>query len=54
LLEKGIELARELQMAIIELGTSIIEKKQIKIMDRYRYCFLEYDMVKDIEMFHYP
>lgn len=54
LLDKGIEMARELQMAIISFGTSIIEKKQIRPMDRYRYCFIDYDQMRDIELFHYP
>eukprot|EP00347_Sterkiella_histriomuscorum_P008719 403344017 len=54
LLEKGIELAKDLQKAIIQMGTSILDKKQVKLATRFRYAFLDNDQFKDIEMFQFP
>lgn len=36
------------------MGTSILDKKQVKIATRFRYAFLDNDQFKDIEMFQYP
>lgn len=51
MLEKGIELAKEVQQAIIQVGTQIIDKKQVKINNGFRYAMLENDYLKDIELF---
>lgn len=54
LIEAGIELAKELQKALIQIGTSIIEKKEVKLGEGYRYVFLENDYLKDVQLFQYP
>jgi hypothetical protein len=54
LLAKGIELAKELQRAIIQTGTQIIDKKEVKVCDRFRYVFIDNDYLKDVELFQYP
>ncbi|CDW74860.1 cdc45 domain containing protein [Stylonychia lemnae] len=54
LLEKGIDLAKDIQKAIIHVGTSIIDKKQIKIANRFRYVMIDNDYLKDVELFQYP
>jgi hypothetical protein len=51
LLLKGIELAKEMQMAIVRVGVSLIEKKDIKQADYFRYCVLENSYLKDIGIF---
>lgn len=54
LLYKGIELAKDLQMAIVRVGVSLIEKKEIKKGNTFRYCILENSYLKDIGLFQYP
>lgn len=51
LLLKGIELAKEMQMAIVRVGVSLIEKKEIKKGVSFRYCILENSYLKDISLF---
>jgi len=51
LLMKGIELAKEMQMAIVRVGVSLIEKKEIKKGVSFRYCILENSYLKDITLF---
>lgn len=54
LLLKGIELAKEMQMAVIRIGVSLIEKKDVKQAESFRYCLLENSYLKDIGIFQYP
>ena len=54
LLMKGIDLAKEMQMAIVRVGVSLIEKKEIKKGVSFRYCILENSYLKDISLFQYP
>ena len=54
LLVKGIELAKDMQQAIIRVGTSIIERKEVKVASMFRYCMLENDYLSDIKLFQYP
>jgi cell division control protein 45 len=54
ILVKGIEVAKELQQAIIRQGTSIIERKEVKVADYFRYVMLENDYLADIKLFQYP
>ena len=54
LLMKGIELAKDMQQAIIRVGTSIIERKEVKVASLFRYCMLENDYLSDIKLFQYP
>lgn len=51
LLMKGIELAKDMQQAIIRVGTSIIERKEVKVSATFRYCMLENDYLSDIKLF---
>ena len=45
---KGIELAKELQSAIIRTGNAIIEKKEIKVAQKFRYVMMENDYLVDV------
>ena len=54
MLMKGIDLAKEMQMAIVRVGVSLIEKKEIKKGVSFRYCILENSYLKDISLFQYP
>jgi len=51
ILMKGIDLAKEMQMAIVRVGVSLIEKKEIKKGVSFRYCILENSYLKDISLF---
>lgn len=51
LLMKGIELSKEMQMAIVRVGVSLIEKKEIKKGSAFRYCILENSYLKEISLF---
>ena len=48
LLDEGIELAKEVQQAIVRVGTSLIDRKEIKIASSFRYVILENDYLKDV------
>lgn len=54
LIDLGIELAKELQIAMVQIGTSIIEKKEVKIGEDFRYVMLDNDHLKDVQLFQYP
>lgn len=43
-----------MQMAIVRVGVSLIEKKDIKQAETFRYCVLENSYLKDIGIFQYP
>jgi len=47
-------LAKNLQQAIIRVGTSLIERKDIKIASFFRYVMLDNDYLADIKLFQYP
>jgi len=51
LLVKGISLAKDMQEAIIRVGTSIIERKEVKVAEYFRYVMLENDYLADIKLF---
>ena len=38
---EGVEKAKDMQQKVIELGCSMIEKKEIKRANDFRYCVLE-------------
>jgi hypothetical protein len=40
-----------MQMAIVRVGVSLIEKKDIKQAETFRYCVLENSYLKDIGIF---
>ena len=48
---KGIQLAKDLQQAIVRVGTSLIDRKEIKVAHDFRYVILENDYLKDIQLF---
>lgn len=50
----GIEMAKDLQKAMVQIGTSIIEKKEVKVADDFRYVLLDSDQLKDVQLFQYP
>ena len=54
LIEDGINMAKELQKALVQIGTSIIDKKEVKAGEGFRYVFLENDYLKDVQLFQYP
>lgn len=54
ILLKGIELAKDMQIAIVRVGVSLIEKKDIKLANSFRYCIIENSYLKDIALFQYP
>lgn len=43
LLVKGIQMAKDMQLAVNRVGTSLIARKEIKIVTHFRYCILEND-----------
>ena len=54
LIEEGINMAKDLQKALVQIGTSIIDKKEVKAGEGFRYVFLENDYLKDVQLFQYP
>jgi hypothetical protein len=54
LIEDGINMAKELQKALVQIGTSIIDKKEVKAGEGFRYVFIENDYLKDVQLFQYP
>ena len=54
LLSKGIGLAKEMQEAIVRVGNGMIEKKDVKTAQNFRYVFLENTYLQDTELFLYP
>jgi len=51
LLVRGIELAIEMQQAVIRVGNSIIERKEVKVAEYFRYVMLENDYLADVKLF---
>lgn len=54
LLMKGIDLAKDMQAAIVRVGNGMIEKKEVKTAQTFRYVILENTFLKDTELFLYP
>ena len=54
LLMNGIDLAKEMQEAIVRVGNGLIEKKEVKTSQTFRYVFLENTYLKESTLFHYP
>ena len=54
LVTRGIHLAKELQKAIIFVGTDILERKEVKVSTYFRYCMLENDYLSEVKLFQYP
>lgn len=44
----GIQLAKDIQKAIVSIGTSIIDRKEVKIANGFRYAIIENDFLKDV------
>ena len=51
LIDQGIEMAKELQKAVVQIGTHIIDKKDVKMGSGFRYVLLENDTLKDVSLF---
>lgn len=54
LIDTGIEMAKEQQKAMVQVGTSVIDKKEVKLANGFRYVMLENDYLKDVQLFQYP
>ena len=54
LLRKGIQMAKEMQEAIVRVGNDLIEKKVVKSHTNFRYVILENSYLKDTKLFQYP
>lgn len=48
---KGIAMAKEMQQAIVRVGTSLIERKEIKNGVNFRYVMIESDFLSDVKLF---
>jgi len=51
---KGINLAKDLQQAIIRTGNSLIDRKEVKVASNFRYVNIENDYLADIKLFQFP
>jgi len=51
MVRRGISLAKEMQQAIVRVGNSLLEKKEIKIAQQFRYCILENSFLNDTKLF---
>ena len=54
LLKHGIELARNMQQAIVRMGTGLVDKNEVKQSNDFYYIFIENTILKDNELFQYP
>jgi trehalose-6-phosphatase len=45
ILQKGINFAKEMQQAIIRVGGSIIDRKEVKMAQHFRYVTIENDQL---------
>lgn len=50
----GIEIAKELQMALVGTTASLISNKKIKPATKFRYTVIENDALAETKMFQYP
>ena len=48
LIFKGIEQTKEMQQAIVRVGTALVDRREVKQQDAYRYAFIENSFLKDI------
>ena len=51
---KGIELCERQQGCLLRVGGSILDKRQIRIAEKFRYTFLNDLMESDVGMFSQP
>lgn len=54
MLREGILLCEEQQEALLRVGASIVEKRQIRIAERFRYTFLNDLLESDVAIFSQP
>lgn len=47
-------MAKEMQQAIVRVGNSLIDKKEIKVGHQFKYCILENSYLRDTQLFQYP
>lgn len=43
-----------MQQAIVRVGTSLIQRKEVKVGNHFRYVMLENDYLADVKLFQYP
>ena len=53
-IKKGIDLAIEIQTAVVNQGTSLIEKKNIYPTQELRYAIIYNDNLQEVKFFQYP
>ena len=51
---QGIDMAKEMQKAIVSVGNGMIEKKEVKTAQDFRYVMLENTFLRDTQLFLYP
>lgn len=51
ILYKGIDMAKELQQAIVRMGKSLVDRREIKMSHEFRYVIIENDFLKDTTIF---
>lgn len=54
ILYKGIQLAKDLQQAIVRMGQSLIDRREVKVSHHFRYVIIENDFLKDTTIFQFP
>ena len=54
LLKRGIQMAKDMQEAIVRVGNDLIEKREVKVHKNFRYLILENAFLKDTSLFQYP
>lgn len=47
-------MAKDMQRAIIRVGISLLERKEIKVSTYFRYAILENDYLSDFKLFQFP
>lgn len=50
-LDLGIEQAKSVQQSIVRIGTLLIERKEVKVAQNFRYIMIENDYLKDVNLF---
>lgn len=51
---KGIEMAKDLQQAIVRMGKSLLDRREVKVAHLFRYVMIENDFLKDTTIFQFP
>ena len=54
LLRRGIQLAKDMQEAIVRVGNDLIEKREVKLHKNFRYLIMENAYLKETQLFQYP